>query len=154
MRVRPMTEQDADEVSALCIDVFLKSVAPYLAETGVENFCKVAAPENLISRLTGGNVILLMEDSRRITGVVELREGRHVAIFFVASDCQRRGVGRRLMSALSEYMRADVITVNASLNSVAAYEHYGFACSGEVAESDGLIYQPMQAKRERLMSLT
>ena len=46
-------------------------------------------------------------------------------------------------AALIAQAHDDGVTVNASLPSVAFYQRHGFACSGEVGESAGLIYQPM-----------
>jgi len=48
-----------------------------------------------------------------------------------------------LLAAVMAQARSEVVTVNASLSSVAFYQRHGFACSGEVGESAGLIYQPM-----------
>lgn len=69
-----------------------------------------------------------------------------MAMLFVAPAWQRHGVGRRLMNAALEQARANVVTVRASLSSVAAYERYGFALAGEVGELAGLIYQPMEKR--------
>ncbi|QZI73322.1 GNAT family N-acetyltransferase [Pseudomonas protegens] len=68
------------------------------------------------------------------------------ALLFVAPLWQRRGVGKRLVNAALEQARADVVTVRASLSSVAAYEGYGFALAGEEGEFAGLIYQPMEKR--------
>lgn len=42
-----------------------------------------------------------------ITGLVELKEGRHVAMLFVAPYCQRKGIGMCLMRAALEHGRGD-----------------------------------------------
>ena len=44
------------------------------------------------------------------------------------------------------YSKTDVITVSASLTSITAYLNFGFECVGEVSESAGLTYQPMELK--------
>jgi GNAT superfamily N-acetyltransferase len=65
-------------------------------------------------------------------------------MLFVDPDRQMKGVGRELLASALTYVRVDTVTVSASLSSVVAYKKYGFECKGDVAESAGLIYQPMQ----------
>ncbi|WP_428984941.1 N-acetyltransferase family protein [Ralstonia edaphi] len=50
---------------------------------------------------------------------------------------QHCGVGRRLLKAALEHARANVVTVRASLASVATYECYGFTLAGTWASSQG-----------------
>lgn len=69
-----------------------------------------------------------------------------MAMLFVSPVWQRNGVGKRLVNAALEQARTNVVTVSASLSSVAAYERYGFALAGEVGELAGLIYQPMEKR--------
>jgi GNAT superfamily N-acetyltransferase len=83
------------------------------------------------------------DDVGVIKGVGELKQRRHVAMLFVDPACQRQGVGEALLAALIAQAHADEVTVSASLPSVAFYQRHGFACSGEVGESAGLVYQPM-----------
>lgn len=90
------------------------------------------------------NVILVSEDQDNLNGIIELKEGRHVAMLFVDTQHQNKGVGKRLLSEALVYARVSVVTVSASLSSVPAYIRYGFECKGDVAESSGLIYQPME----------
>lgn len=144
MHIRKMTLDDLPGVNTLCLDAFMLAVAPSLSGQGVETFAKVAAQQGFAERMTGDNLMLVCVVEETLAGLVELKEGRHVAMLFVAPGWQRRGVGRRLMAAALEHAKGDVVTVRASLSSVKAYERYGFALAGEVGEFAGLVYQPME----------
>lgn len=146
MQIRNMTHDDLSRVSALCLDAFMQAVAPSLSAQGVETFTHVATEQAFVDRMKGDNLMLVCVVKGVIAGLIELKEGRHVAMLFVAPDWQRRSIGLRLMNAALEHVRGDVVTVRASLTSVPAYERYGFALSGEVGEFAGLVYQPMEKR--------
>ncbi|WET10903.1 GNAT family N-acetyltransferase [Pseudomonas sp. D3] len=146
MQIRKLTYDDLPHASALCLDAFMIAVAPSLSTQGVETFAKVAAAQAFADRMEGDNLMLVCVADGAITGLIELKEGRHVAMLFVTPGSQRRGIGMRLMGAALEQVRDEVVTVRASLSSVAAYESYGFALSGDVGEFAGLIYQPMEKR--------
>lgn len=146
MQIRKMTHEDLPSANALCLEAFMLAVAPALSAQGVETFTKVAAQEAFAERMAHDNLMLICVAEETLVGLIELKEGRHVAMLFVAPTWQRRGVGKRLLSAALEQARADVVTVRASLSSVPAYERYGFALAGEVGEFAGLTYQPMEKR--------
>lgn len=146
MQIRKMTHDDLASANALCLASFTLAVAPSLSAQGVETFAKVAAQQAFAERMMGDNLMLVCVAEGALTGLIELKEGRHVAMLFVAPGWQRRGVGQRLMNAALEHARASVVTVSASLGSVAAYERYGFALAGDVGEFAGLVYQPMEKR--------
>lgn len=143
MRIRPLLESDLDAISAVCVDSFMATVAPGLSVQGVATFLSVASAEAFGARMKEDNAILVAEEEDCPVGVIELKEGRHVTMFFVAPAYQRKGIGKALLVAVLPRRRGDVLTVRASLSSVPAYVSYGFACSGEVGEVAGLVYQPM-----------
>ncbi|MCY1448516.1 Acetyltransferase (GNAT) domain protein [compost metagenome] len=146
MQIRKMTHEDLPSANALCLEAFMLAVAPSLSAQGVETFTKVAAQEALAERMASGNLMLVCVAEGNLAGLIELKDGRHVTMLFVAPAWQRRGVGKRLVDAALEQARDNVVTVRASLSSVAAYEHYGFALAGEVGEIAGLVYQPMEKR--------
>ncbi|WP_087500821.1 GNAT family N-acetyltransferase [Pseudomonas sp. SID14000] len=144
MHIRKLTPDDLPHASALCLDAFMQAVAPSLSAQGVETFTKVAAPKAFAERMQDDNLMLVCVMDGAITGLIELKEGRHVTMLFIAPRWQRQGIGRRLMSAALEHARVEVVTVRASLSSVPAYQRYGFNLAGEVGEFAGLAYQPME----------
>jgi len=142
--VRKMNSTDLCSASSLCIDAFMDSVAPTLEKEGIQTFQGIASIEGLESRMSADNEMLVYEENGEVIGFLELKEGRHIAMLFVSATAQRKGVGKSLISAMFSYARNNVITVSASLTSVPAYLHYGFECTGDVSESAGLTYQPME----------
>ncbi|WP_409526024.1 GNAT family N-acetyltransferase [Nitrincola sp. MINF-07-Sa-05] len=154
MIVRKMEEKDLDAVSATCIASFLHSVAGTLSEEGSSTFSKIAASNAFFDRTKGDNLMLVAECDGKLEGVVELKEGRHIAMLFVAPEHQKKGVGKKLLLSALDYAKVDTVTVRASLSSVPAYKKYGFECSGATGESAGLIYQPMEIELNKPMRPT
>ncbi|MGO5000496.1 GNAT family N-acetyltransferase [Oceanisphaera sp. W20_SRM_FM3] len=154
MIVRKMEVKDLEAVSATCMNSFLHSVADALSDEGVSTFSKIAASNSFLERMKGDNLMLVAEDNGQIEGVIELKEGRHVAMLFIIPDRQKEGIGKKLLSSAINYAEVETITVSASLSSVPAYEKYGFECKGEASESDGLAYQPMEIKINKAMHAT
>ena len=144
MQIRKLEKKDLAGVSSLCMKAFMDSVAPSLSNEGFETFQGIASVDGFSNRMKEDNTILVYEENGKVKGVIELKEGRHVAMLFVVPDFQERGVGRALVSAITPYTRAETITVSASLNSIPAYSRYGFICAGDPDEKSGLKYQPME----------
>ncbi|MGF6416654.1 GNAT superfamily N-acetyltransferase [Stenotrophomonas sp. AN71] len=142
-RIRPAHADDLPAISAVCLAAFNAAVAPSLSEAGIATFGSVAAADAFGARLQGDNLILVAEHEARIVGVVELKEGRHLAMLFVDPACQGQGIGHALFEAVLPQVRDPVLTVRASLNAVATYQRYGFALDGDVGEFNGLVYQPL-----------
>ncbi|KEA61757.1 acetyltransferase, GNAT family [Marinobacterium lacunae] len=101
-----------------------------------------------------GNVMLVAESGEEIEGIIELKDGRHIAMFFVKPEKQMQGIGKQLLSSVLTYARFDTVTVKASLSSVPAYVKYGFEMAGDIAESSGLVYQPMEFELNKPVQLT
>jgi len=122
------------------------TVAPTLQEDGIKTFHGIASIASLESRMGADNEMLVYEDNDKVIGFIELKEDRHIAMLFVSPRHQRKGVGKSLISEILSDTKNNTITVSASLTSVSAYLGYGFECTGEVSESAGLTYQPMEMK--------
>lgn len=142
-KIRPAHIDDVPAISALCMAAFNEAVAPSLSAAGIATFGSVAAADAFAARLQGDNHILVAEQDARVVGVVELKDGRHLAMLFVDPACQGRGIGHALFEAVLLRVREPVLTVRASLNAVPVYERYGFVLDGEVGEFNGLVYQQM-----------
>lgn len=124
----------------------METVAPSLEKEGIQIFQSIASIGGLESRMDADNEMLVYENNGEVIGFLELKEGRHIAMLFVSPGAQKKGVGKSLVSAMLPYAKNNIVTVSASLTSVSAYLHYGFECSGDVSESAGLTYQPMELK--------
>lgn len=149
--VRPLRLEDLEAVSRLCLEAFSASVAASLPEQGIATFQQLITPESFTRRMQEDNLMLVHENNGQLQGMIELKEGRHLAMLFVDPACQRQGVGRTLLLAALQQARVETITVKASLTSVGAYQRYGFELAGEVGEAAGLVYQPMELAWPRLV---
>ena len=141
--IRPARPDDLAAISAICMAAFHEAVAPSLSAQGVATFTQVAAADAFAERLQGDNHILVAEQDGDIVGVIELKEGRHLAMLFVDPACQGQGIGHALLQAVLPQLRAPAMSVRASLNAVPTYQRYGFVIDGEVGEFNGLVYQPL-----------
>lgn len=142
-RIRPAHADDLPAISAVCLVAFNTAVAPSLSAAGIATFGSVAAAEAFGARLQGDNHILVAEQDGHIVGVIELKEGRHLAMLFVDPACQAQGIGHALFKAVLPQVREPVLSVRASLNAVPTYLRYGFVLDGDVGEFNGLVYQQM-----------
>ena len=152
--IRKLEEKDLETVSAICMASFSKSVAESLSDEGVSTFEKIAAIDAFRNRMHEENLMLVAECEAKVEGIIELKEGRHVAMLFVNPEQQRRGIGRKLLLSALSHAKVGTVTVSASLSSVPAYQKYGFECKGEVSESAGLVYQPMEIELNKTMQPT
>lgn len=141
--IRPAHPDDLAAISAICMAAFGEAVAPSLSAQGVATFTQVASVDAFAGRLQGDNHILVAERDDRIVGMIELKEGRHLAMLFVDPACQGQGIGHALFQAVLPLLRAPAMSVRASLNAVPTYQRYGFVIDGEAGEFNGLVYQPL-----------
>ncbi|WP_426210652.1 GNAT family N-acetyltransferase [Pseudomonas sp. TWR2-1-1] len=146
MQIRKLTHDDLPRASAMCLDAFMLAVAPSLSAQGIDTFAKVVAAQAFAERMEGDNLMLVCVSDGVIVGLIELKQGCHVAMLFVAPGWQRRGIGMGLVNAALKQARGQLVTVRTSLSSVAAYESYGFVLTGEVGEFAGLVFQPMEKR--------
>ncbi|KAF1016845.1 MAG: Mycothiol acetyltransferase [Stenotrophomonas maltophilia] len=141
--IRPARPDDVTAISAICVAAFSNAVAPSLSAQGVATFMQAATAGAFAERLQGDNHILVAEQEGRVVGVIELKEGRHLAMLFVDPACQGQGIGHALFQAVLPQLRAPAMSVRASLNAVPTYQRYGFVIDGEAGEFNGLLYQPL-----------
>ncbi len=144
MNIRKIERADLVRVNSICINAFMGSVAPSLSEEGVATFKSIASVDGFLGRMEADNEMLAYEENGEVLGMIEFKEGRHISMLFVSPCSQKKGVGESLVLSVLPYTRGDIMTVSASLTSVPAYMSYGFKCTGEVGESSGLTYQPME----------
>ena len=91
--------------------------------------------------------------SGKLVGMISLRNKTHISLLFVDGDYHRRGIGRALISFLSEYVRKEEglnrLTVNASPYGVGFYHRLGFRDLGPEKQQDGIIFTPMLLEFDR-----
>jgi GNAT superfamily N-acetyltransferase len=145
---RDMKRGEEGLVFTFVSGVFNEFVAPQYSQEGVEEFMKYIQPEELSSRTQGNHFSLIAELDSEIVGVIEIRNYSHVALLFVDSRFQRKGVGRELLRKAMEICRRNElslsqVTVNASPNSVTAYERMGFKPTDAEQCVNGIRFVPM-----------
>ncbi|MBN2025841.1 MAG: GNAT family N-acetyltransferase [Actinobacteria bacterium] len=146
---REMAAGDEGAASALIEDVFDEFIAPDYGPGGVEEFKKHILPEDLLQRqLNGDSFIILAEEDGEVVGVIDVRDGCHIRLFFVRKDRQGRGIGRGLFSLALERCTGDnpeleEITVNSSPYAIPIYESMGFFATRPELVRNGIRHIPM-----------
>ena len=128
--------------------VFNQFVAPEYSQEGIIEFMKYIQPDQFTVHIRKNHFILIAEYSSEIIGLIAVRDHNHIALFFVDAPFQRSGVGRELFhKALVICRRNDSgisqITVNASPNSINAYENMGFRPIDAEQCVNGIRFVPM-----------
>jgi GNAT superfamily N-acetyltransferase len=145
---RLMHLEEANEVCRLVNAVFDKYVAPDYSAEGIAEFRKYNRPEEVIRRSSADHFVLVATKKRKIIGVIEIRNNRHVSLLFVASDFHGQGIGRQLWDRAFQKSR-DVdpagreFTVNSSPYAVPIYEKLGFRRTSPEQIHNGLRFVPM-----------
>ena len=150
---RAMEPHDASAVSHLTTTVFCEAVITHFEAEGIAEMLHSFNPESYVWRLHNGYFTLVAELNQRIVGMIEVREDNHVTLLFIASDCQGRGIGRKLIELAIRESHArqperGTMTVHATPNAVGFYRKVGFQpLSGEEYER-GLRFWPMRLQIE------
>ncbi len=135
--------------AALAREVFDQFVAPQYQPDGVSEFQRYASADALSQRHESDHVTLIAEHSGELVGMLHLRKPSHVAMLFVRSAFQHKGIGRRLLDAAGALVSdADCeFTLNSSPNAVSAYEHLGFHAIGAEQCVRGIRFLPMRKQK-------
>jgi len=150
IRLRKMRQGEEKRVYRLVKKVFLEFVAPQFPPRGRRHFLVFARPSSLRRLSVERHVVFVAEHRARgsLLGMVGLRDGSHISLFFVSGKCQRRGIGRALLQRAVDVCRKmnpgkQTLTVNASPNAVPAYRALGFRRLQPEQEKDGIRYVRM-----------
>jgi GNAT superfamily N-acetyltransferase len=147
MKIRSATIADAEEISALIVELsapFYTSATragaePFLASIGADAQCRNLSAPNFSNYVS--------ESSGQLAGVVTLRDNSHLFHLFIAAPFQRAGLATQLWDIVkAEALAAGnpgQFTVNSSLNAVPVYERFGFVRKGDVQYMHGISFQPM-----------
>jgi GNAT superfamily N-acetyltransferase len=143
---RFMKPNEVLEVCALVEEVFNRYVAPDYPQEGIEEFFRFANPGAMQSRAGFGQIVLVAEQSDRICGMLEIRDGSHISRMFVKE--QGKGIGRKLLAmAIQECRRRtpgiQQITVNSSPYAEIIYQRLGFLPTGPSQTINGITFIPM-----------
>lgn len=147
--IRAIESNEIHAAANLVARVFEESVAPLYGSVGIREFMSYASTEAFVQRLSANHLAFVaVDESGRVAGIVELRDHRHVSLLFVEPASQRKGLGRGLVTAAIDACQEanpylERLTVNASPNSVGAYERFGFGVMEPEREANGIRFVPM-----------
>lgn len=129
MRIRPYNESDLDKL----VDLFRDSVRNIASRDYSPEQVEAWAPDDLDPVAFAGrlsrNTSYVAEIDGKLVGFGELEPLGHVAMLYVHSAYQRRGVAARLLERLEETARErnlDALTTEASITARPFFERHGF----------------------------
>ena len=145
---RLMRPGEETEVHDLVAAVFNEFVGCHYPPEGVREFLSYIQPNLLRERFLSNHFTLVAAHGAAVVGVIEVREGSHICLFFVDARLHGQGIGRGLFEralAMCRENRPDcaVIDVNSSPNSVGVYERLGFHATGPEKTINGITFIPM-----------
>ncbi|MFT3783603.1 MAG: GNAT family N-acetyltransferase [Nibricoccus sp.] len=143
MDIREASIADLPKAVRLSSEVFMQSVAPLYSPDGVRVFMDYASEGAWADRHKLGQRTWLAFDGSRLVGVLHIRDGDHISMFFVDAAHQRQGIGRQLLWHVLRELGVSQLTVNSSPNSVEGYAKLGFAATGPEEEKSGIRFTPM-----------
>ncbi len=148
IKYRIMKRGDEAKVSEFVSAVFNDHVAPGFSQDGIDEFMKYIKPDAIETQLKENHFAFIATLGTEILGVIEVRDNNHIALFFVGSRFQRKGIGKKLLQKALELCgindsKFSRITVNASPNSIMAYKTLGFEPTDVEQCINGIRFVPM-----------
>lgn len=147
--VRFTDADEWEEAMSLAYRTFLEFDASYFTQEGIDHFREFISDSSL-KRMNESGAFQLVGCyyNNSLIGIIALRNMNHISLLFVDSKHHNKGVGRRLVDAMVDYVRIKLhqnfLTVNAAPYAYEFYHKMGFRdISGEVSQ-DGIIYIPMK----------
>ena len=141
--IRKLESFETESALDLVNKVFMEFEAPDYSEEGVEEFNKSMRDEEYLSKLCMYGAY----SNEKLIGVIATRsEGTHIALFFVDSGFQGKGVGRSLFQTVLDDCNSNRITVNSSPYAVPIYKKLGFTETDTEQAVNGLRFTPMEYK--------
>lgn len=146
--VRFAETEEWEDAMALAWKTFLEFEGDVYPPEGIRSFEDFITDSELKRRFMMGKYQMLVALSYgKLVGMISLRNETHISLLFVDRYYHRRGVGRALIQALSDYVKEEIgrtaLTVNASPYGVEFYHRMGFQDMGPEMQRNGIIYTPM-----------
>ena len=146
--VRPAEKDEWEDAMALAWRSFKKFVADDYTDVGVKEFYDFISDNGIYKMfLIGEYRLWVAELDGEIVGMISVRAKRHISLLFVDEKHMRKGIGRDLIYAASEYMLENgetYATVNASPYGVNFYHAVGFKDTREEYVDSGMRITPMR----------
>ena len=101
IKIRQANIYDWDEAIALAWRTFLRFEAKDYGQEGVDSFRDFLS-DSLLRRmfLMGDYPVFIALDGDKQTGMISLRNKKHISLLFVEEGHHHRGIGRRLIESM------------------------------------------------------
>ena len=148
-RIRFAYKDEWNEIIALVWKTFLRFEAPDYSREGIKNFNDFITDHTLFRMFEKGyyRVMVALEE-KQIVGVISVRDSSHISLLFVAENVHKRGLGKRLIEEMVQYLLSEEgitrITVNSSPYALDFYRKIGFRDIGFEQLSGGIRFTPME----------
>ena len=148
IEVRGIKDEEIGAAVALIKTGFESFIATGYSPEGVNEFLRFIQPEAMQLRLEAGNIMLVAYRKDRLIGVIEVRDGNHIALLFTAEEFHRHGIANRLLEKIINICRGKngkiaEITVNSSPFAGKIYEKMGFVHKDSEQVNNGIRFIPM-----------
>lgn len=152
--IRFVSSEEWEEAMGLAWKTFLEYEGDVYPPEGVRSFEDFITDSDLKRMfLLGAYQMMGAFLAGKLVGMISLRNKTHISLLFVDGDYHRRGIGRALISFLSDYVRKEEglnrLTVNASPYGVGFYHRLGFRDLEPEKQQDGIIFTPMFLEFDR-----
>jgi predicted GNAT family N-acyltransferase len=142
---REAQPQEVQAITELVLRVFDKYVGCGYSEEGRAVFRIYCDPSAMATRLRQGNSFCQVAVlKQKIIGMIEVRDGNHIALLFVDDRYHKNGIAKNLINVALKKAKATDIEVNSSPFAVNIYKRMGFEQLDEELEKDGIRFVPMK----------
>ncbi|MEZ7892608.1 MAG: GNAT family N-acetyltransferase [Candidatus Wallbacteria bacterium] len=151
INIRKINANEIDEFRILIKEVYDEYVACDYSEIGSRTFYDFIEINKMRERYNNGNLMIGAFSLNEMAGACEIRNGSHIALFFVKKSYQKMGIGRKLFDYSLKIAREKtpdmkIMTVNSSPYALDIYKKLGFKVVSELQEKDGIKFIPMEYK--------
>lgn len=149
MIIETIIKEDLNEVESLIKEEYELRIKDEFTPEGQEVFETFIRSKEIEKRVIKGNAPAFKASvNNKPVGYIELKDGNRVCLFFVSSEFQKKGVGRKLLTHLESVVSKDIeiLEVHSSSVAVKAYEKLGFIQTGDPIVDWGIKYTPMEKR--------
>lgn len=151
MLCRLIRRGEEEEIFSMIERGFNAFVQDDFSQEGVVEFHR--AIRDMVFNHPPGHFILVAESPGGIVGMIDVKEDRHISIFFVEPSQMNQGIGHTLLDhavTLCRKRKANLseIEVHSSPWAVPVYGKLGFEAAGPEQQNCGIRYTRMVKKLE------
>lgn len=128
---------------------FMKFEGKDYTEEGIRNFFDFITDDNLYKAFLKGDYQMMVAlDGERVIGAGSIRNANHLSLLFVDEEYHHRGIGRRLLTKLCEYLKLEegerYMSLKAAPYAVNFYYKLGFRAVSPEEEYSGIRVTSME----------